>query len=64
MRFFKAYFLKGGVFEGRAGYIHAKLQGMYKFATLAKLYEAQHITEQDADLNAFTTQETQVKTNE
>lgn len=64
VRFFKAYFLKGGVFEGRAGYIHAKLQGMYKFATLAKLYEAQHITEQDADLNAFTTQETQVKTNE
>ena len=52
-RFFKAYWMKGGFREGRAGYIHAKLQGMYKFATLAKLYEVQHTLSPDPELQAF-----------
>lgn len=57
VRFVKAYWLKGGFREGRAGYIHAQLQGIYKFATLAKLYEAQHHGAQDPDLQAFSDEE-------
>lgn len=57
VRFVKAYWLKGGVREGRAGYIHARLQAMYKFATLAKLYEAQHRGTEDPDLRAFSEEE-------
>ena len=52
-RFFKAYILKGGFLEGRAGYIHAKLQELYKFVTLAKLYEAQYTGKQASELSMF-----------
>lgn len=38
-RFFKAYFLKGGIRGGKAGFISACSDAIYKFWVLAKLYE-------------------------
>lgn len=39
VRFVKCYFLKGGIFYGKAGFIQAKRSSIYKFTTLCKLYE-------------------------
>lgn len=41
MRFFKQYFLKGGIFYGVAGYVQAVRSAQYKFTVLCKLYEKQ-----------------------
>ena len=38
-RFFKAYILKGGIRDGRAGFIKACLEGYYQFIMLAKKAE-------------------------
>lgn len=38
-RFFKAYILKGGIRDGRAGFIKACLEGYYQFVMLAKMAE-------------------------
>ena len=38
-RFFKAYFLKGAVLDGKPGFIKAMLEGYYQFIFLAKKYE-------------------------
>ena len=40
-RFFKLYFLKGGIFYGLPGYIQAMRSAIYKFTVLCKLYEKQ-----------------------
>lgn len=40
-RFFKAYILKGGIRDGKAGFIKAGLEAYYQFAILAKITEAQ-----------------------
>lgn len=39
-RFFKAYILKGGFRDGKAGFIRASLEGIYQFITLAKITES------------------------
>ena len=38
-RFFKAYILKGGIRDGKAGFIKACLEGYYQFVMLAKIAE-------------------------
>ncbi len=38
-RFFKAYILKGGIRDGRAGFVKACLEGYYQFIMLAKKAE-------------------------
>ena len=38
-RFFKAYILKGGILDGKPGFIKAVLEGYYQFIFLAKKYE-------------------------
>lgn len=38
-RFFKAYFLKGGIRDGKEGFIHACLEGYYQFVMLSKIIE-------------------------
>ena len=38
-RFFKAYVLKGGFRDGKAGFIRAGLEGYYQFVMLAKIFE-------------------------
>lgn len=40
-RFFKAYILKGGIRDGRAGFIKACLEGYYQFVMLAKKAECE-----------------------
>lgn len=40
-RFFKLYFLKGGIFYGISGYVQAMRSAIYKFTVLCKLYEKQ-----------------------
>lgn len=40
VRFFKAYIIKGGFKDGVPGLIYATTSAIYKFMTLAKLYEA------------------------
>ncbi len=40
-RFFKLYFLKGGIFYGIPGYVQAMRSAIYKFTVLCKLYEKQ-----------------------
>lgn len=40
-RFFKAYILKGGIRDGKAGFIKACLEGYYQFTILAKITEVQ-----------------------
>lgn len=39
-RFFKAYILKGGFRDGKAGFIRAGLEGYYQFVMLAKIAES------------------------
>ena len=39
VRFFKAYVLKGGFRDGKAGFIRAMLEGYYQFVMLAKIAE-------------------------
>lgn len=39
-RFFKLYILKGGFRDGKAGLAYAGLNAFYKFATIAKIWEA------------------------
>ena len=41
-RFFKAYILKGGIRDGRAGFIKACLEGYYQFVMLAKMAEQEN----------------------
>lgn len=38
-RFFKAYILKGGIRDGKAGFIKSCLEGYYQFIMLAKIIE-------------------------
>ena len=38
-RFFKTYILKGGIRDGKEGFIKACLEGYYQFVMLAKLTE-------------------------
>lgn len=38
-RFFRAYIIKGGIFNGKAGYIAAKMGAAYKLDVLAKTFE-------------------------
>jgi len=38
-RFFKAYILKGGIKDGKAGFIKSCLEGYYQFVMLAKITE-------------------------
>lgn len=40
-RFFKFYILKGGFRDGKAGLAYAGLNAFYKYATIAKIWEAQ-----------------------
>lgn len=47
-RFFKAYVLKGGFRDGRAGYVHARLAYIYKFLTIAKIWESR-LSPEDMD---------------
>ena len=37
--FFKYYFIKGGILDGKEGFIFSCLKSHYKFSTLAKMYE-------------------------
>lgn len=39
-RFFKAYILKGGIMDGKAGFIKSCLEGYYQFIMLAKIIES------------------------
>lgn len=39
-RFFKAYILKGGIRDGKAGFIKSCLEGYYQFIMLAKIIES------------------------
>ena len=43
-RFFKAYILKGGIRDGKAGFIKACLEGYYQFILLAKFAEKREET--------------------
>lgn len=38
-RFFKAYFLKGGFKDGKAGFVKAMLEGLYQVAMISKIIE-------------------------
>lgn len=38
-RFFKYYFVKGGILDGRIGYARAKFESMYHFVMIAKMWE-------------------------
>lgn len=52
-RFFKNYFLKGGIWRGKVGYIQSKYQSIYKFVLMCKLYENElNDTEEYADPKA------------
>jgi hypothetical protein len=39
-RFIKAYFIKGGFRDGKAGLVNAGLTAFYKFVTIAKIWES------------------------
>ena len=39
-RFFKAYILKGGIRDGKAGFVNACLEGFYQFILVAKVIES------------------------
>lgn len=41
-RFIKQYFIKGGIFNGIAGYVQAVRSAYYKFTVLCKIYEKQN----------------------
>lgn len=47
-RFIKAYFLKGGFRDGKAGLVNAGMDAFYKFTTIAKLWES-NLKEEDMD---------------
>lgn len=47
-RFFKAYILKGGFRDGKAGLVNAGMDAIYKFATIAKIWESR-LTPEDID---------------
>lgn len=47
-RFIKAYFIKGGFRDGRAGFVNASMDAFYKFTTIAKLWES-NLKEEDID---------------
>ena len=38
-RFIKAYFLKGGFRDGKAGFVYAVMESIYKFISIAKIWE-------------------------
>ena len=38
-RFIKAYFIKGGILDGKAGLTNASMNAIYKFVTIAKVWE-------------------------
>ncbi|MDR0510365.1 MAG: glycosyltransferase family 2 protein [Rikenellaceae bacterium] len=40
-RFVRTYIVKGGFRDGRAGYVYAQINAIYKFLTIAKLWEDQ-----------------------
>ncbi len=46
-RFFKTYILKGGIRDGKAGFIKACLDGYYQFVILAKLTEHRKLHKQN-----------------
>ena len=48
-RFFKAYIIKGGFRDGRAGFIRALLDGCYQIVMLAKITEAKRNTKELTD---------------
>ena len=39
-RFIKSYFIKGGIRDGKAGLINAVMDALYKFVTIAKIWES------------------------
>jgi hypothetical protein len=39
-RFIKAYFIKGGILDGKAGLTNAAMNAVYKFVTIAKIWES------------------------
>ena len=41
-RFFKAYILKGGIRDGKAGFICACFEGIYQFVTVSKILEKRY----------------------
>lgn len=45
-RFLKAYLLKGGICDGKAGFIKACLEGYYQFIMLAKIAERKNLRKQ------------------
>lgn len=47
-RFIKAYFLKGGFRDGKAGFVNAGMDAFYKFTTIAKLWES-NLKKEDMD---------------
>lgn len=47
-RFIKAYFIKGGFRDGKAGLVNAGLDAFYKFLTIAKIWESR-IRPEDMD---------------
>lgn len=47
-RFFKAYILKGGFKDGKAGLVNAGMDAFYKFTTIAKIWESR-IKPEDID---------------
>ena len=47
-RFFKPYILKGGFCDGKAGFINAAINSIYKFITISKLWE-NNLSETDMD---------------
>ena len=47
-RFIKAYFLKGGFRDGKAGLVNAGMDAFYKFTTIAKIWESR-LTNEDID---------------
>jgi glycosyltransferase involved in cell wall biosynthesis len=47
-RFIKAYFIKGGFRDGKAGLINAGMNAFYKFVTIAKIWESR-IKPEDID---------------
>lgn len=47
-RFFKAYILKGGFKDGKAGLVNAGMDAFYKFTTIAKIWESR-VNPEDID---------------
>ena len=47
-RFIKAYILKGGFRDGKAGLVNAGMEAFYKFTTIAKIWESR-VKPEDVD---------------